>query len=99
MVRCAIHGCKNYENNRPAGVKMNWFGLPKNEVLRKEWIKYYDESITNIDGSKVCSSHFHRQEYMIVLSPDQNHDQSYSQRPTLFKTAVPSLRLGNQDSR
>lgn len=85
MVRCAINGCENYEGRRRA--KVHFFKIPRDISQRTKWIEFFDKSIKNIEGSKVCSDHFKKNDYLLNCKYQRN------EKAFLLKQAVPSLCL------
>lgn len=54
--RCAVAACKNQSGKEP---KLSFFSFPKDENLRKEWIKRcHRKENFNPKTSRICRNHF-----------------------------------------
>lgn len=88
---CSIAGCKS--NYRSEGKAVSTFSLPKDEKLKKKWLRKIPTDFSKVSKPVICIKHFReeciiRTEQFIVDGEIKTFTRSY---PKLKPDAVPSI--------
>ena len=92
MVHCVAYGCNNKSENRKGKQKnIHFFSFPKDESLRKIWIKRLRrEGYCWKYSHKLCSDHFDKTQ--LKVDPERMETYGYpSAQARLKPDAVPSF--------
>ena len=94
---CCVPGCKTGYKSRKTTTKIAVFQFPKDESLRKQWIKAIPRKNWKLsDSHRVCEKHFHDHHFQRVsteqlLKRRNKRDSQQLRYIRLKPTAVPQV--------
>ncbi|XP_011861616.1 PREDICTED: uncharacterized protein LOC105558510 isoform X2 [Vollenhovia emeryi] len=93
---CIVSGC-NSNSNGYSGERINFFLLPKNQIIREAWLRKIGENSISKNTAKVCSLHFSEDSFVVPKKKSKVPD--CKKRLRLLQTAIPTLFLTSTEKR
>ncbi|XP_014487773.1 PREDICTED: uncharacterized protein LOC106751400 isoform X3 [Dinoponera quadriceps] len=99
MPQCAVHACGN-SHRRTRGKPVHYHRFPQEPEVRLKWIEACNRKASsngeppfNISTARICSRHFTRDCYEMIVG--ENDAKSFSSR--LRRNVVPTIRLKSDE--